>query len=407
MFKFLVWPASARRGIPDAAKKITDAGPRTFETFKADWEIFQPDAGKPDEWNVYPTVADPCRNLPNIRPGELVLASFHKFGNLKEGEPGSRHLLVAQNQTYVRYQSAYNEKVFDTIVNKGLYKPDNVGDIRDPAPDGPVPDAAIEPDMSMTVKTAWIELPGHGPRKIDDASRFYFREDAWVQEPGSQICRRATVGLVGLHIVYKTKSRPQWIWATFEHVDNVPEDGRGSGNSFTFYNGDLGQGMTPDPEADYKIPRPRDSKGPGDPPRAYQVERQQEIASEVLATNATWQTELRTVGSVWQHYKLVMTQWPRLPFLTKQNALGSFPKPFCGIRNGSATVNATMETFLQTQQDCTIERTCMGCHDIARKTDFVFSLIVNSHKPREMRSPDPRDHAIRALKDLLEKKQTR
>ena len=49
----------------------------------------------------------------------------------------------------------------------------------------------------------------------------------------------------------------------------------------------------------------------------------------------------------------------------------------------------------------------MGCHDIARKTDFVFSIMFNSNKPREMRSPDPRDYAIKALKDLLDRKQTR
>jgi hypothetical protein len=402
LFKFLVWPA-AGRGIPDEAKKITDTGRRTFETFKADWEIFRPNAVEPDKWIVDPSVAEPCRNRPNIRPGELVLASFHKFGNLKEGEPDMSHLLVAQNQTYVRYQAAYNKKVFDTIVNKGLYNPDTVGRIPRPATHDPVPDAAIEPDESMTVKSAWIELPGHGPKQID-ASRFYVREDAWVQEPELQTCRRATVGLVGLHIVYKTESRPVWIWSTFEHVDNVPEEGRGSGNSYTFHNGDLSRGMTPDPEPAYMIPS--NKKGPGEPPRPYQVERLQKIDPEVLAANDRWQAELRTLGSVWQHYKLVLTQWPRLSSAEVGASL-SFPTPRCGRRNWTATVNTTMETFLQTQQDCSERRTCMGCHDIARKTDFVFSIMFNSNKPREMRSADPRDYAIKALKDLLETKQTR
>jgi len=405
LFKFLIWPSAARRGIPDAAKKITDTGPRTFETFKADWEIFQPDASKPDEWNVYPSVAEPCGKLPNIKPGELVLASFHKFSNLKEGKPDMSHLLVAQNQTYVRYQAAYNKKIFDTIVNKGLYNPDTVGSIPEPATNDPVPADAIEPDGSMTVKSAWIELPTHGPKHID-ASRFYVREDAWVQEPELQTCRRATVGLVGLHIVYKTESRPVWIWSTFEHVDNVPEEGRGSANSYTFHNGDLSQGMTPDPESAYKIPRSPNTNGPGEPPRPYQVERLQKIDPKVLAANDRWQTELRTLDSVWQYYKLVMTQWPR--FSSAQvGALDSGPFPFCGGRNSFATVNTTMETFLQTQERCIQRATCMGCHDIARKTDFVFSIVFNSKKPREMRSPDPRDYAIKALKDLLETKQSR
>ena len=405
LFKFLIWPA-AGRGIPDAAKKITDTGPRTFETFKADWEIFQPDAGKPDEWNVYPSVAEPCHNVPNIRPGELVLASFHKFGNLKEGEPDMSHLLVAQNRTYVRYQAAYNKKIFDTIVTKGLYNPDTVGSIPRLGTSGPVSADAIEPNQSMTVKSAWIELPKDGPKRID-ASRFYVREDAWVQEPRLQTCRKATVGLVGLHIVYKTQSRPVWIWSTFEHVDNVPEKGRAPGNSYTFHNGDLSHGMTPEPVSAYMIPGPLNKIGPGDPPLPpYQVERLQKIDPDVLAANDRWQTELRTLDSVWQYYKLVMTQWPK--FSSAQvNASESGPFPPCGGRNSFATVNTTMETFLQTQEHCDLRVTCMGCHDIARKTDFVFSIMFNDKKPREMRNPDPRNDAIKALKDLLDTKQTR
>jgi len=36
-------------------------------------------------------------------------------------------------------------------------------------------------------------------------------------------CLERTLGLVGIHIVHKTTSRPQWIWTSFEHRDNVPE----------------------------------------------------------------------------------------------------------------------------------------------------------------------------------------
>ena len=32
--------------------------------------------------------------------------------------------------------------------------------------------------------------------------------------------REVTVGLVGMHISHKSRSSPQWIWATFEQVDN-------------------------------------------------------------------------------------------------------------------------------------------------------------------------------------------
>lgn len=270
IFKFLVWPAaSGLRGIPDTTRKITDMrGQRTFETLKADWEIFLPKADQPAAWDNYPNVAGPCRNHPNIKPGALVLASFHEFGNLKEGEPKLGHLLVAQNRTYVRYQAAYNKNVFDTILKNRLYDASVVGTIPTPQPGAPVPDVAKQPDGALTVKSAWIELPSkrEALQNYFDPSRFYFRRDAWVQDPQKGTCRMARVGLVGLHFVYKTPSRPQWIWSTFEHVDNVPEPPPHPGRSYTFNNGNLSAHMSSAPEPDFLIPRPAGSSGPGVPP---------------------------------------------------------------------------------------------------------------------------------------------
>ena len=44
---------------------------------------------------------------------------------------------------------------------------------------------------------------------------------------GRVVCSKSAVALVGLHIAIKTLSRPQWVWSTFEHVDNVPPAGAG------------------------------------------------------------------------------------------------------------------------------------------------------------------------------------
>src|SRR5207302_4222192 len=62
----------------------------------------------------------------------------------------------------------------------------------------------------------------------DDASKFH-HVDALVAMPvategqSDAPCLERTLGLVGIHIVHKTTSRPQWIWTSFEHKDNVPE----------------------------------------------------------------------------------------------------------------------------------------------------------------------------------------
>jgi hypothetical protein len=410
IFKFLVWPASSKqRGEADTSRKVTDMrGPRTFETLKADWETFLPNAFPPSPWEAYPRVAWPCTNQPKIKPRDLVLASRSEFGNFDnlrevDNTPGLTNLLVAQNWTYVRYLAAYNKEVFKTIVSNKLYNPANVPAID---PHSPVPPAAIEPHGAMTVKSAWIELPkGNDPSgKHLDPSRFYVRRDAWLQDPQTGDCRAATVGLVGLHIVFKTQSRPQWIWSTFEHVDNVPEQGEPSGKPYTFNNGD-GTHMTDDPEPMYLFPRPPGAPKPSVPPKPFQVERLQKISEDTLKANGDSQAQLGRLGSVWRYYKLVMTQWPAIPFAPKDDATQALPMPYCSERGANAAINTTMETFLQTKQ-CDPrdppKLTCMGCHNTARSTDFIWSIPINAKFPTDSYPiRTPRDEALKALQDIL------
>jgi len=407
LFKFLVWPASTERGRPDQARKITDTtGQRTFESFKTEWETFLRDAARPADWNDRPEVALPCDNHPKLRPGDLVLASLSKFGPFDEvlGKDVA-NLLVAQNRTYVRYQAAYNETVFKKIQHEQLYDQHVVAKLPE-APSGqPVSDQGSQDDQALTVKSAWIELPEGGPNHIDP-SRFYVRDDAWIQDLDRQSCRQARVGLVGLHIVYKTHSRPQWIWSTFEHVDNVPDAGAPGGGHFTFNNGELSQHMTTDPDAQFKLPRPKGTIAPGMSPPPFQVERLQRIDAVVSRMNEVQQQALRGLGSIWQHYKLVMAQWPLTSTSPRLGAAASIPQPHhCSGRGGQAAVNTTMETFHQTQSHCVVGKTCMGCHDNARKTDFVFSPIFNRFQrpqPAGPSVPDSRAVAIKQLQDILQ-----
>jgi hypothetical protein len=405
IFKFLVWPASTQRGIPDAAKTITDTGPSTFESLKADWEIFRQNAEKPADWTAFPGSADPCSNHPNIEPGALVLATFNEFGDIIEGElgPNSVHVLVAQNRSYVRYQAAFNKKVFDTILGNQLYDASAVAGVGD-APDGlPVAAAARQPAGALTVKSAWIELPGPNPI---DPSRFYIRQKAWVQNPESRECRMADVGLVGLHIVYKSPTRPQWVWSTFEHVDNVPEPLPEPNRSYTFNDG-TGTAMKGGPDDDFKIPRPAGASGPGDPPRPYQVQRLQPITAEAADLNHVQQEKLRNLGSVWQNYKLVMTQWPVIGMAPDHDANAVIPNPSCAGPNASATANTTMETFFQAPPDCSFQLTCMGCHDKTRRTDSIWSISFNRNRPPNMSGPDSRSIAIKSLQDVLQSLRTK
>ena len=132
----MVWPVQqGQRGVPDPGQSIGPvSGPLVFETLKADWEVFQPSAdGKspppaPSAWNSY-AGQNPCSQFgaSNVGFGDMVLASFSKYGNL--GEAGFGNLagpLPTQYGTYTRYFTAFNQTEFQQILQQNLYLKSNL-----------------------------------------------------------------------------------------------------------------------------------------------------------------------------------------------------------------------------------------------------------------------------------------
>ena len=127
-------------------------------------------------------------------------------------------------------------------------------------------------------------------------------------------CTIQTVGLVGMHIGHKTQAAPQWLWSTFEHVDNVPTDADvKSGKLKASYN--------------YYNPKCKACKANQVPPRPWnptmvstfhsQIVRMNQFnlpiyAASAAARNADAQKLLKGVNpkSVWQNYELISTMWP-------------------------------------------------------------------------------------------------
>jgi hypothetical protein len=434
-FIAMLWPAQqGMRGVPDMSQKIGPvSGPRVFETFKADWEVFQPSADgtspppAPSPWNSY-AGQSPCSHIrvpdlvgfgagkafaypvfgtrdiaftPNIGFGDVVLASFSKFGNLGEAGFGDLvGLLPAQNGTYTRYSTYFNKTEFDQILGQGLYLRSKLPNLGVTFQNG-----------SIDLKAAWIDMTN-----VKNPERYYTRT-AWVLNPfttPNPTCRQIVVGLVGLHIVQKTPSRPQWIWSTFEQIDNVPGatapkqldcplDLPPSATSFTYNNGD-------------GPPMPLANPDPWPPtsatPAIFNVERPTPINPSTTNTNAKYQSALRCSGGPWQFYQLVMTQWPfpfTDPILPSQKGTPDKTVPPLGEPN-SAFANVTMETFDQTD----ISKGCMNCHDKTRQaTDFLWSLEMNAWpstipmfalRPLAQRALSPRNvpPELEALRELME-----
>lgn len=353
-FVAMVWPVEApRRGVPDAMKTVSDAGQRVFETLKPEWEVFRPDGAAPSAWDDIDQNT-PCGKM-GVSFGDVLLASFSKFGNLGQAGPGTGaliHALPAQNKTWVRYLTGFNRLEYDQIVSDRLYLR---AELQKRKP-------IAFSNGALDVKSAWMDMTD-----ITSPDRYYNRQ-ALVFDPVTNTCSSRLVGLVGLHIVVRTPSRPQWIWSTFEHVDNVPSV---SGATPMALNDGTGTAM---PSVD-----PNGGFPPNDwaAPQLYNVDRIKPSDTRTAKTNAAYRA---AITGVWKNYQLVMTQWPlqkNAPAPIPTNQSGAPANTFPGLGATTAFANTTMETWEQDK----VSTSCMACHTIVQKTDFLFTLEAHAFEP--------------------------
>jgi hypothetical protein len=366
LFVGMVWPAAQdTRGVPDATKVVSDQGPRVFETYKSLWEVFHQDGTAPTaNFNEYDTAANNACKV-NPRFGEIVLATSTPHGDI--GQSGMGVLtgpLVAQNGRYVRYQTLYNQPAYDFIVRNKYYLRSSL-----PAPEpGATVPAMQFPDGSLALKAAWVDMTGFPEAQV---RRLYTRT-AIVKDPTSGACSPTTVGLVGLHVVQKTPSRPQWSWSTYEHVDNVPPADETGPGTFLFHDG--GTAEMPEESPLMLVPLAPQ------PVKPYNVTRSARtpIHPNTSAMNRRYRSLLQS--SVWANYQLIMTQWSRVPGNQARpvavTVTGDASTTFPGVGAGSAFANVTLETFDQNR----VQTGCMSCHSQARmRTDFMWSVFDHAY----------------------------
>ncbi len=343
------WPAKAgERGVPDPSKVIGQPGAVVWQTWKQPEEIFLSDGAAPPPWNDWGGV------VPAGCTGATT--AYDVLGRTAKSDPGSDSevfrdqqavggTLTDQHGNLAYYQLAVDRTSFDYIVTNTLYNVQGQqalpGDVAFPASSG-------------EIKAAWRVLTAQD--SPDQKARFFQRR-AWIQVPGGP-CSQVLLGLVGLHVTRKTPSRPEWVWATFEHVDNVPAyDSTGQpGGTYSFYDP-----TCPPDKCKPNHSTEQDGKPTGTP---TQVTRRTPISEQTQAANKQWQAALADAveGSPWQYYQLVEVQWPRDP------GVGNFGDPTPG-----RSWNTTMETYVD-------DSSCLECHytaataDGGKDADFSFTL---------------------------------
>ncbi|ALN89534.1 hypothetical protein [Lysobacter gummosus] len=356
------WPAGPD-GNPKLGASIGPDVPTVWENWKESRDIFLPGGATPPPWGQDPPPPDVCKGQ---GAATLNLTQIGKTPNVldESGEPFETGPLIDQNGQYVRFAIMANQDMFNTIVSDGLYS--KAGQARFAQPANFAQPKGSKNVGAIMIKSSWKVMGAN-----DDVSRFHTIQALVYTNPGEHegiaaACKRQTVGLVGLHIAHKTADEPQWVWSTFEHVDNVPSQGEPIDKPhYNFYD----KNCTKNCDANEPPPRP------WNPNAAYtqptQVVREIPLTASTKALNARYQAALRKnyPGTVWANYELISTQWPT-------NA--SNPTDPTGNPAPSFLANATLETYIQGKVPQT-SSSCTACHNNATMTnglssDFTYLL---------------------------------
>ncbi|WP_116134002.1 hypothetical protein [Tropicimonas sp. IMCC34043] len=306
--------------------------------------------------------------------------------------PDGDALLDAAGQP-VRYESLFNRQAYDYTVAHGLWdavqlesylKAQGKLDL----PSGTWGSNPNDPPVrgAIIAKAAWKILDAK-----DDPERFH---KSWayvtpVIDDGrsSHDCALVPVGLVGMHLVYKTATMPDWAWGTFEHVDAAPlwsqigatgqghfQDGKPVPD-WIFY--DVDQAVSRGPNwppktALEKIPSlvvqnypPGYYFGPVSPGGAASSGNDPCPPSNQEFSCINIRMHMALEGSVFENYHLKGTQW-------KQYGPSGVGVPVPEILG-----NTVIETFTQNESNC------LQCHALARPDwtgakrgmlDFIFAF---------------------------------
>jgi hypothetical protein len=242
------WPArEGQRGVADKKSGLSDtAKPRVWETYKETFEVFQP--SRPDwsiadqHWDDPVPLPEACRKLvADLDTGApakvlrmITKTRSHQILNETHQAMGNQfNILIDQDGKLIRYEVRFNRDEFEYLKENGFadtgsysFAGPKQGDVF-----FPTQVTGFTGKGSIEVKAAWRELcapdaEGRCSEEEEALAKKYYHQTVLIYTPestaGPATCRVSRAGLVGFHLIRKTYRAPQWVWATFEHLENVP-----------------------------------------------------------------------------------------------------------------------------------------------------------------------------------------
>ena len=339
-------------------------------------------------------------------------------GKLDKQQAGDADQLVDVAGFPALYDIRVNQAYYDSVVSQNLYTYALYAAACAPGSGGTcanllwLPPNASTTGGSLEIKTAWRDF-----------------QTAGACPAASYYCV-GRLGLVGLHLVQKTATHGEWIWASFEHAGNAPDCAPGSdspiaplspaGTAWSFFN----PKTVPPPVMSTQTcsvvaPTPQCNQSPRSgskfvavnicrtepipaggasaancavktaPPGQHLPNDQANNAGNVACLNATFQPQR---SGVWKNYKLVGTLWtrgtmpPTQDFRVQVFQTAAPPLPFVEPVGFPHLANTTMETFLQdgaTGYDPigsnATKAGCFNCHNLPSFANPTFSQLDLSH----------------------------
>ncbi|WP_160713105.1 cytochrome c family protein [Chitinophaga solisilvae] len=387
-FITLNWPVdtAAYFGAP------RDFSPVGWEKYMPLDVLFQPGGVHPSGWGtlVSPKYAakfktqDLVMNLTDTK----LLTFTTKFAvdstfrlNPDQAAPMDKpNWLGAQNNTNLWYEIKLNKDYYDFVIKNGYYNAITQHDsVRKGVPINFPQGQYNGPEGAIEIKAAWMEVDNINSPKWER----YKLSKATVYDSASGNLRETNVALVGLHILHKTQNQPTWVWATFEQIDNVPDDSRPAPPyGYNFYNGACTArqvnlngggtatvGCTPNTSPPYYLSQAA--------PVPIQLTRSNAIdKADASPINDSMQNNIRRFypQSVFQYYELVDVIWSQTLQPDKTTPIQApFPLNISAMLSGAHIVaNTTMESYVQNTN------TCYSCHKFSTIAPFPADSVNNN-----------------------------
>jgi hypothetical protein len=406
-------------GKPDTAKAFGDRGPRVWEGLKADHELFREGGKEPIAWNQYDNTLPCTAGAVEDGSGEKILTLLSEGTSMQSGvNQAMAGPLIDRFGSYVHYEVRHNRPYYDYVRDNKFYlRKELDAKTRWPKPkaDFPISDGAGKYG-ALEIKAAWRVLD---PSESEEVANRYYWTWARIPDPKTEKCGPPQrVALVGLHILQKVKGFNAWLWATFEHEDNVPcnypatDDCPAAPDHYSFNANDQQLDDAARENRGY-VPKRWSTGGlsaakwkPIDPVKLpaepianadrINAVRMRQVRQSAGEENYRFHHAPGIAGTFWEHYILIDTQWPfegngkvvpadpTKPYKLSDYVTGALdPVPGPNRDADHPVANVTMETFYQEVNPDLPQfgASCMQCHFAAAQRDFSWTLANRAWPP--------------------------